>query len=144
MKFKNMIALMLCLAMLGSIVSPSVTLGVEVEDKTVEVTDLNLLNYFYEQIPGKVYPEPIKMSEIQALTNISPEKCSSHMPEVEIPLQIMNIDPLKYATNTTWLSLVNQGVTDLSPIAYMTKLEHLDLRNQVKHELDGSSKKLRI
>lgn len=57
-------------------------------------------------------------------------------------MKIYDITPLQHATNTTWLSLVNQSVTDISALAGMKKLVHLDLRNQVGDGAEGPASKV--
>ena len=104
----------------------------EDDNDIISVPDYNLrkqicsLYGFYGKYKDFEHTELTKR-DLRRIWYLSPEVCQAH-DHTEYGVKVKSIEGLQYAENLTYLSLVNQLVSDLSPIANLTKLKTLKVK----------------
>ena len=103
------------------------------DNEKVEVPDYNLRRGICELINYKdVDNAVITKRDMRRIRYLSPEVCQAH-DNSEHGVRVKSLEGLQYAENLEKLSMVNQAFGDISPLANLTKLKYLDLRNVAKN-----------
>ena len=103
------------------------------DNEKVEVPDYNLRRGICELMNYKdVDNAVITKRDMRRIRYLSPEVCQAH-DNSEHGVRVKNLEGLQYAENLEKLSMVNQAFDDISPLANLTKLKYLDLRNVAKN-----------
>ena len=142
---KRAIALLLSLCFVSPIsqgISSYRYVNAQEVDEIVDVPDINLKRGLLSVIrASKGNHTPVeksdaqvhtfKKSELAGIKALSPEICAPHNPQ-EGTVKIANLKGIEYCKNIEKLSLVNQRITNISPLTDLVKLEYLDLRNNAE------------
>ena len=103
------------------------------DNKKVEIPDYNLRRGICELMNYKdVDNAVITKRDLRRIRYLSPEVCQAH-DNSEHGVRVKSLEGLQYAENLEKLSMVNQAFGDISPLANLTKLKYLDLRNVAKN-----------
>lgn len=141
---KKFISLALTIALLQSPIFYGVSSATKIlaQEEYVNVPDYNLKRGFLEALRSlEKNHTPVTDSDIRSakftkkdlekIVNLSPEVCVAHC-ATEEGVKIHDLTGIEYCINLESLSLVNQRVTDISPVKNLTKLKKLDLRNNAE------------
>ena len=103
------------------------------DNEKVDVPDYNLHRGICELMNYKdVDNAVITKRDLRRIRYLSPEVCQAH-DNSEHGVRVKSLEGLQYAENLEKLSMVNQEFGDISPLANLTKLKYLDLRNVAKN-----------
>ena len=103
------------------------------DNEKVEIPDYNLRRGICELMNYKdVDNAVITKRDLRRIRYLSPEVCQAH-DNSEHGVRVKSLEGLQYAENLEKLSMVNQAFGDISPLANLTKLKYLDLRNVAKN-----------
>lgn len=103
------------------------------DNEKVEIPDYNLRRGICELMNYKdVDNAVITKRDLRRIRYLSPEVCQAH-DNSEHGVRVKSLEGLQYAENLEKLSMVNQEFGDISPLANLTKLKYLDLRNVAKN-----------
>lgn len=103
------------------------------DNEKVEIPDYNLRRGICELMNCKdVDNAVITKRDLRRIRYLSPEVCQAH-DNSEHGVRVKSLEGLQYAENLEKLSMVNQEFGDISPLANLTKLKYLDLRNVAKN-----------
>ena len=103
------------------------------DNEKVDVPDYNLHRGICELMNYKdVDNAVITKRDLRRIRYLSPEVCQAH-DNSEHGVRVKSLEGLQYAENLEKLSMVNQAFGDISPLANLTKLKYLDLRNVAKN-----------
>ena len=103
------------------------------DNEKVDVPDYNLRRGICELMNYKdVDNAVITKRDLRRIRYLSPEVCQAH-DNSEHGVRVKSLEGLQYAENLEKLSMVNQAFGDISPLANLTKLKYLDLRNVAKN-----------
>ncbi len=102
-------------------------------NEIVNIPDANLNRGFHEVLNKQDLDSPITRAEMLKVKSLSPEVCKAH-DSSEGSVKVANFEGIQFAENLSWLSMVNQRTNDLSLLAGLKKLEHLDLRGIVSEK----------
>ena len=103
------------------------------DNEKVETPDYNLRRGICELMNYKdVDNAVITKRDLRRIRYLSPEVCQAH-DNSEHGVRVKSLEGLQYAENLEKLSMVNQAFGDISPLANLTKLKYLDLRNVAKN-----------
>lgn len=152
MKKNKKLILLLCLTLLGNGMAGGTNFSYALEENddetVVEVPDYNLRRGFLEAlnyIKGdhrvlteyEINTKVFKKKDLKKITKLSPEVCQAHNSSEE-GVKIADLTGIEACVNLEDLSLVNQKITDLSPLKNLTKLKRLELRNSSLTKKDGT------
>ena len=96
------------------------------DSQKVDIPDPNLKQGLYSAL-NKDITTPITVGELKKITELSPEQCAPHN-SCESTLKVKNLEGIQYCINIEKLSLAYQRCTDITPLATLKKLKHLDIR----------------
>ena len=103
------------------------------DNEKVEIPDYNLRRGICELMNYKdVDNAVITKRDLRRIRYLSPEVCQAH-DNSEHGVRVKSLEGLQYAENLEKLSMVNQAFGDISPLANLTKLKYIDLRNVAKN-----------
>lgn len=103
------------------------------DNEKVEIPDYNLRRGICDLMNYKdVDNAVITKRDLRRIRYLSPEVCQAH-DNSEHGVRVKSLEGLQYAENLEKLSMVNQAFGDISPLANLTKLKYLDLRNVAKN-----------
>ena len=103
------------------------------DNEKVEIPDYNLRRGICDLMNYKdVDNAVITKRDLRRIRYLSPEVCQAH-DNSEHGVRVKSLEGLQYAENLEKLSMVNQAFDDISPLANLTKLKYLDLRNVAKN-----------
>ena len=103
------------------------------DNEKVEIPDYNLRRGICELMNYKdVDNAVITKRDLRRIRYLSPEVCQAH-DNSEHGVRVKSLEGLQCAENLEKLSMVNQAFGDISPLANLTKLKYLDLRNVAKN-----------
>lgn len=142
---KKIISLFVVWTLLCSFILPTnVNFTAYADENVVEVLDYNLRRGLLEALNHKngtvrpveyqeVMDAVFTKEQLKELEVLGPEVCASHNNQ-EYTLKISDLTGIEHCVNLVTLSLVNQRITNISPLSNLVKLTKLDLRN---NELSG-------
>lgn len=113
---------------------PDNELANKADDKEeVTIPDYNLRRGICDLLGYKdIDSAVITKRDMRRIRYLSPEVCQAH-DNTEHGVRVKNIEGLQYAENLEKLSMVNQAFDDITPLANLVKLKHIDLRNVAKN-----------
>lgn len=113
---------------------PDNELTYKADDKEeVTIPDYNLRRGICDLLGYKdIDSAVITKRDMRRIRYLSPEVCQAH-DNTEHGVRVKNIEGLQYAENLEKLSMVNQAFDDITPLANLVKLKHIDLRNVAKN-----------
>ena len=103
------------------------------DNEKVEIPDYNLRRGICDLMNYKDVDNAVIIKrDLRRIRYLSPEVCQAH-DNSEHGVRVKSLEGLQYAENLEKLSMVNQAFGDISPLANLTKLKYLDLRNVAKN-----------